>query len=196
MNFSKFKNQIIFFIMALFYIIVSIISFLYVRNYIPVPNVSIRNTSYSISPSDRAIIGNVGSGDGTAAVSDDEAEEAAKEPETKTGEVSADTVSEPSVPAAPQPAEPAEIEVKYYTFVTTNKETILHVRTQPDINSKSIARLKPGTHGIVTEYNDEWCGIKTDKGKISGYCSNEYLSLTELSKEEYDKAAEEMGISL
>jgi len=76
------------------------------------------------------------------------------------------------------------------------KDTILHVRVEPDINSKVIAKLKPGTAGIVTEYDDNWCRIATDKGNITGYCSMEFLSLTELSKEEYDKAAEEMGISL
>ncbi len=194
MTFSKFKNQIIFLIMALFYILISVLDFLYVLNVIPDDIVSVRATSSSGSSTEKIIVGNVG--DNTPAVSvDDAKEETSDESETE-AESEPAPEPEPEAEPAPEPEPEPEPEFKYYTFVTTNKDTILHVRVEPDINSKVIAKLKPGTAGIVTEYDDNWCRIATDKGNITGYCSMEFLSLTELSKEEYDKAAEEMGISL
>ncbi len=194
MTFSKFKHQIIFLIMALFYILVSIVDFLYVLNIVPANIVSIRTTNSPDSNTEKIIIGNVGN---TApAVSVDKAKEEAGDESAIEDEPEPEPAAEPEPVSEPEAEPEAEPEFKYYTFITTNKDTILHVRVEPDINSKVIAKLKPGTAGIVTEYDDNWCRIATDKGNITGYCSMEFLSLTELSKEEYDKAAEDMGISL
>ncbi len=94
--------------------------------------------------------------------------------------------AEPQTEAATEPSEPAEEAPKYYSFITVNHDTILNMRIAPDIDSKSIDRLDPGTKGYVLEIGDEWSYVGCD-GR-TGYCSNEYLSLTEIQKEDIPEA--------
>lgn len=92
------------------------------------------------------------------------------------------SVSEPE----PEPAtetEPATDAVQYYSFVTTNRYQILHVRETPDMSGKILARLDPGTKGYVLEYGPEWSLIVTGDN-IKGYSYNQYLDLTEITPEE------------
>ncbi len=76
-----------------------------------------------------------------------------------------------------------EGERKYYTFVTANVQQILYVRSEPGLNKKAIARLKPGTKGIVLQEGTNWCYIMA--GDIIGFSSTEYLKLTEVPKEKF-----------
>ena len=77
-----------------------------------------------------------------------------------------------------------EEEVKhYYSFTAINTTTILHMREEPDINSKSIYKLKPGTSGYVLELGDDWSLVTADTHV--GYCSNEYLNMKEIPEDEY-----------
>ena len=87
-------------------------------------------------------------------------------------------------PAAEETPEP-ENETKYYSFTSINSTTILHMREEPDLKAKSIYQLKPGTKGYVMELGDDWSRVYA-KGEV-GYCSNEFLSLTEISKEDASK---------
>ena len=81
----------------------------------------------------------------------------------------------------------AETAEDYKSFKTLNREKILHVRVSPDINSEIVARLSPGTEGLVLEVGDKWSKIISFDGTITGYCSNEYLTFTDLTKEEFMK---------
>ena len=84
---------------------------------------------------------------------------------------------EPTPTPAPAPAK------EYYSFVSTNVETGLNMREKPDIGSKSIFKLEPGTKGLVLELGDQWSLVAAEGHK--GYCDNEYLSMRQISKEEY-----------
>lgn len=81
---------------------------------------------------------------------------------------------------------------RFYSFITTNTDTILHVRKEPDINAKVIDRLKPGTEGYIVERYDDWSYVYVPSKNRTGYCSNEYLELHEITEEEYSEAVEDM----
>ena len=76
-----------------------------------------------------------------------------------------------------------ESSVVYYKFLTTNILTPLNVRTAPGMEAAIIATLPPSSSGYVLEKGEEWSKIKTDN--LEGYCSNQYLQLEEISKEDY-----------
>ena len=146
--------------------------------------------------------------------------EAAKEPkaeETETAEAEAEEKqeTEASDPAEAEEKKPEETEAPageahalgpegkpltvlaetakvYKSFKTLNREKILHVRTAPDINSEIIARLSPGTEGLVLEVGDHWSRIRSFDGTITGYCSNEYLTFTDISPEEFQRLKKDM----
>ncbi|MCR4909369.1 MAG: SH3 domain-containing protein [Lachnospiraceae bacterium] len=81
-----------------------------------------------------------------------------------------------------EPSEKTESK-KYYRFKTINTEGGLRIREEPDVNSKSIYRLPPGSEGYVLELGDDWSYVAAEDHV--GYCSNEFLSLTEIPEEEY-----------
>ncbi len=98
---------------------------------------------------------------------------------------------EPSEPepvleeSEPYVEEPVQVEEAkhYYEFTAINSTTILHMREEPDINSRSIYKLKPGTTGYVLELGDDWSLVTAEEHV--GYCSNEYLNMREIPEEEY-----------
>lgn len=91
-----------------------------------------------------------------------------------------DAVSEAaSVEATPEP----EPEPVYYAFTTLNIHSSLHVRQEPGLEARIIARFSPGTTGYVLEQGSTWSLVRS--GDITGYVSNEYLDLQEIPKEEY-----------
>lgn len=93
-------------------------------------------------------------------------------------------VSEPETETEPaMETEPAAEAKQYYSFVTTNRYQILHVRETPDLSGKILARLDPGTKGYVLEHTPEWSLIVTGDN-IKGYSYNQYLDLTEITPEE------------
>ncbi|MBO5278778.1 MAG: SH3 domain-containing protein [Lachnospiraceae bacterium] len=71
---------------------------------------------------------------------------------------------------------PAE-EEKQYSFITSNRYTILYVRREPSMQGEIIGRLAPGTTGDVIELGEEWSLI-TD-GTVTGYSFNGYLNIIE-----------------
>jgi len=85
----------------------------------------------------------------------------------------------------PETEEPAEEIPHYYSFITTNHDTILNVREKPDINARKIQKLRPGQKGYIIELGDEWSYVSVPEGNIYGFCSNEYLSMTEIPEGEY-----------
>ncbi len=102
--------------------------------------------------------------------------------DTENTALSENTVAEPE----PEPEIPIiseEEETHYYTFKALTEKTKLHMREKPNVNSKSIAKLKSGTTGYVLELGDEWSYITT--GDHTGYCSNDYLNFTEIPEEEF-----------
>lgn len=106
--------------------------------------------------------------------------------EESAAEQIAEPFAEPSAASEPTPAEEEETtaeEIHYYAFTTTNQYTILRVREKPDINSKIIYRLFPGSTGYVLERGDSWSLIQTPEA--TGYSHNDYLDFQEVSEEEY-----------
>lgn len=71
----------------------------------------------------------------------------------------------------------------YYKVITTNRFTPLNVRVAPGLSSNIIGKLPPASTGYVLEKGEKWSKIKTNTQE--GYCSNDYLSFEEISKEEF-----------
>ena len=99
----------------------------------------------------------------------------------------AESYEEPAeaAPEAEEIEEPAGEIPHYYSFITTNHDTILNVREKPDINARKIQKLRPGQKGYIVELGDEWSYVNVPEGNIYGFCSNEYLSMTEIPEGEY-----------
>ncbi len=85
-------------------------------------------------------------------------------------------------------ANEAEEKKEYYSFITNNTDSILRMRVEPDTNAHVVYELMPGTEGYVIEMEDEWSFVYAAGHK--GYCSNEFLSMKEISEEEYKKLEE------
>ncbi|MCR5773938.1 MAG: SH3 domain-containing protein [Lachnospiraceae bacterium] len=117
-------------------------------------------------------------------------EEASTEPvmeETSTEPPSEEVIEEPAseevteeVPSEPEPAE----EEHYYSFTSNNTTSRLRMRSEPGETAGILYELEPGSKGYVVELGDEWS--KVSYNGHTGYCANEFLSMTEISKEEYD----------
>ncbi len=103
-------------------------------------------------------------------------EEVPSEPEP---DILPEEVSEPEEEPEPVPEE------HYYSFKSNNTDTRLRMREEPDESSRIVYELKPGTTGYVIELGDEWSKVSAYGNK--GYCANEFLTMTEISKEEYDE---------
>lgn len=78
-----------------------------------------------------------------------------------------------------------EEEEHYYSFKSNNTDTKLRMREEPDEKSRIVYELKPGTTGYVIEIDDEWSEVCAYGNR--GYCANEFLTMTEISKDEYDE---------
>ncbi len=94
---------------------------------------------------------------------------------------------EETVEADNVPVEEIVPETLFYSFTSINSTTILHMRKEPSLDSPVIARLTPGTKGYIMELGDDWSRVWADN-KI-GYCSNEFLSLTEISRDDIPEEA-------
>lgn len=75
---------------------------------------------------------------------------------------------------------------EYYSFVTNNVTSHLNMRSEPGMEAKVIYRLPPRSSGVILELGDEWSKVLADG--YTGYCSNEYMTMKEMTKEEYEAA--------
>ncbi len=78
-------------------------------------------------------------------------------------------------------------EIHYYKFKVINIDSTLRVRDKGSFSGKVIARFKNGREGYVLEKGEEWSKIVTKEGTFTGYCYNDYLEFTEISKDEFIK---------
>lgn len=95
----------------------------------------------------------------------------------------------PQETAEPPATQAMEPEPVYYSFVTLNTRSVLHVRKQPGMDGEIIDYLDPGTTGYVLERGDDWSLVQTSE--ITGYVSNQYLQFQEIPAEEYLPEAED-----
>ena len=93
-----------------------------------------------------------------------------------------------------EPEEPEPAPEPLYTFVTNNVETHLNMRDGPDLTDTIIHKLKPGSKGVVLELGDGWSHVTSDG--YTGYCSNDYLTMKEVTQEEYDSLKSEAEAGL
>lgn len=107
------------------------------------------------------------------------------EPETKEDpEVSAQE------PVEEQVEEPVTYEVRYFTFVTDTQKDNLRMRTEPSESGQIITSLKKYTFGYVLKPDNNWCRVTTEAG-TSGYCSTQYLILTEVTRDDFPSEYQE-----
>ncbi len=91
------------------------------------------------------------------------------------------TVSEASAPQKQEVPEPEEI--KYYRFTVVTTDTWLNIRENPDTESKVVGHFGKAETGYVLKKGDDFSLVTT--GKKTGYVKTEYLTLTEISAEDY-----------
>lgn len=78
----------------------------------------------------------------------------------------------------------SDYEIRYFMYTINTERHALRLREYPSEDSKILKKLNKSTSGYVTKPGNEWCKVIT-VGGIEGYLSTEYLTLEELSKEDY-----------
>jgi len=121
----------------------------------------------------------------------EEAEEAASEEvipsESAPSEEDVEATSEAVTEDTPEEESGEE---KYYSFtVITSGFKNLNMRAEATTESKIIGTIPHGVTGYVLEVGDEWSKVSYN-GK-EGYCSNEFINLKEISKEEFEEGTRE-----
>ncbi len=91
-----------------------------------------------------------------------------------------ETVPEPE----PEPEPETVQEIRYFTFVTNTTYTILRLREGPSENAKILAKLQLRTPGYVLKPGNDWCMVVMPGGTV-GFCSTQYLKITEVTRETY-----------
>lgn len=105
----------------------------------------------------------------------------------------AEPVAEPE-PVAEEPAatEPAATEqvaeepagIRYFTFTVSTKTTVLNVRENPGLDAAILKKLPKNTKGYILKPGNDWSFVRSENG-TEGYCSNEYLDITEVTAEDF-----------
>ena len=80
----------------------------------------------------------------------------------------------------PQP----DSNIKYYTFKVVTEKYNLRLRDEPSSSAHISEMMKKGETGYVLKTGDVWTKVYSELGNI-GYCSSEYLELTEVEKSDY-----------
>ena len=75
-------------------------------------------------------------------------------------------------------------EIRYFTFVTGTKHTILRLRAEPSEDGEILAKLNKKTPGYIIQPGNEWSKVVMPTGTV-GYCATKYLKITEVTKQEY-----------
>lgn len=75
-------------------------------------------------------------------------------------------------------------EIRYFTFVTGTKYTILRLRAEPSEDGEILAKLNKKTPGYIIQPGNEWSKVVMPTGTV-GYCATKYLKITEVTKQEY-----------
>ena len=101
--------------------------------------------------------------------------------------------AEAEEPAAEEPvpeAEPVEDDQEYLSFVAvTEASRNLNIRAEASTRAKVVGAIPHGETGYILEAGDDWSRV-CYKGR-EGYCSNEYMNLKKISKEEYEEGLKE-----
>ena len=91
-------------------------------------------------------------------------------------------------PATDEPADDEYVEEDtqehFYSFKSNNTEGRLRMREEPGESGRIVYELKPGSEGYIIELGDDWS--KVSAYGHEGYCANEYLTMTEITEDEYD----------
>ncbi len=83
---------------------------------------------------------------------------------------------------------------EYYSFTAvTGSSMNLNIRMTADIRSKIVSTIPRGKTGYILELGDDWS--KVTYNGYEGYCSNEYLNMKKISKEEYEEGLKQIDES-
>ena len=119
----------------------------------------------------------------------EEAPEPEPEPEPEpVSEPEPEPEPEPEEEPSEEPSSEPEPEEHYYSFKTNNTDTILRMREEPGEDARVIYEIRPGSTGYVIDLGDEWSKVSI-RGH-EGYCANEFLTMTEISEDEYNELKE------
>ena len=100
-------------------------------------------------------------------------------------ETSVEAEPEPEPEPGPEPEpEPEEPQIRYFSYKVDTMVTILRLREEPSEFSEVIAKLAKGGTGYVLVPGNQWCKVVSANGNV-GYCSTDFLVLTEMTAEEF-----------
>lgn len=85
----------------------------------------------------------------------------------------------PEVTSEEEPETTPEVEKAYYRFKVGTVVDHLRVRKDPGLDGKILNFFDKGEEGYILQMGEEWSLVSD--GERIGYCSNEYLILTEIS---------------
>lgn len=132
-----------------------------------------RNNKKNIENLDLAAVGVSGEFIEESSIEEEETE-AETEIETQAGQ-EIETEQETEIEAETEmETKPVE---KTYVFISTNKRSVLYVRSAPSMSGKIIGRLAPASEGEVLEQGEYWSLIRN--GAVEGYSNNWYLDIRE-----------------
>lgn len=75
-------------------------------------------------------------------------------------------------------------EIRYFTFVTGTRYTILRLREEPSEDAEILAKLNKKTPGYIIQPGNEWSKVVMPTGTV-GYCATKYLKITEVTRQEF-----------
>ena len=85
-------------------------------------------------------------------------------------------------------------EIRYFTFITGTKYTILRLRAEPSEDGEILAKLNKKTPGYIIQPGNQWSKVVMPTGTV-GYCATKYLKITEVTKDEYPQEFVDMVVA-
>ena len=138
---------------------------------------------------DEAVIGESWNDD----FADDNTDDAV-EGESNTDNTDAATGDEVGASADASDAVENTREIRYFTFITGTRYTILRLRAEPSEEAEILAKLNKKTPGYIIQPGNEWSKVVMPTGTV-GYCATKYLKITEVTKDEYPQEFVDMVVA-
>ncbi|MCR5594711.1 MAG: SH3 domain-containing protein [Lachnospiraceae bacterium] len=176
------RNTKIFIALCAFYVLVALLALLLLNGTDSVFNRDGSSPGAKPSVMSQTIIGEVQEPETEPEpVAEEVSEPEETEPvETQTEEAVEEEVTEPEATEPEEETYP----IRYFTFITDTKNTILRLREEPSETATILNKLSLQTPGYILKPGNEWCKVVMPTGTV-GYCSTEYLLITEVTEDTY-----------
>ncbi len=175
------NNQRIFIFLFTFFVVVAVGSIIFLTGRGSAFNKTRESLGATTAALSKSIIGDLSSLTTKKATPEPTAQEPAPEPAAEEPAAEEPVAEEP---VAEEPADEENSDLRYFTFRINTQITILRLRKEPSEDAEILNKLERNAVGYVLKPGNEWCKVATQSGNI-GYCSTQYLALTEISKDRF-----------